>query len=114
TALVALMFYGEPIGARRTIGLIAGFVGVTVLASGKMGGVSGWAAALAGTGVALLYGFGSNLLRRQLVGLPPGAVAAATLLCAALFISPLALATWPSTPIPALSWLCAVLLGVMC
>jgi drug/metabolite transporter (DMT)-like permease len=26
----------------------------------------------------------------------------------------LALATWPSAPIPALSWLCAVLLGVLC
>jgi drug/metabolite transporter (DMT)-like permease len=61
-----------------------------------------------------LYGFGANLIRRQLVGLPAGAVAAATLLCAAVFISPLALATWPSTPIPARSWLCAVLLGVMC
>ena len=114
TALVALVFYGEPISTRRTIGLIAGFVGVTVLASGKTGGVSVWPAALAGTGASLLYGFGANLIRRQLVGLPPGAVAAATLLCSALFISPLAFATWPSMPIPALSWLCAVLLGVMC
>lgn len=114
TALVALVFYGEPISARRTVGLIAGFVGVAVLASGKMGGISVWPAALAGTGAALLYGFGANLIRRQLVGLPAGAVAAATLLCAAAFISPLAIATWPSVPIPALSWLCAVLLGVMC
>jgi len=114
TALVALVFYGEPISTRRTIGLIAGFVGVTVLASGKTGGVSVWPAALAGTGASLLYGFGANLIRRQLVGLPPGAVAAATLLCSALFISPLAFATWPSMPIPALSWLCAVLLGVLC
>jgi drug/metabolite transporter (DMT)-like permease len=114
TALVALIFYGEPISARRTIGLITGFVGVTVLASGKMGGVSVWPAALAGTGAALMYGFGANLIRRQLVGLPPGAVAAATLLCSAVLISPLALATWPSAPIPAISWLCAVLLGVMC
>jgi drug/metabolite transporter (DMT)-like permease len=114
TALVALVFYGDPISARRTIGLIAGFAGVTVLASGKMGGVSVWPAALAGTCAALLYGFGANLIRRQLVGLPAGAVAAATLLCAAVFISPLAFATWPSVPVPALSWLCAILLGVMC
>jgi drug/metabolite transporter (DMT)-like permease len=27
---------------------------------------------------------------------------------------PLALATWPSTPVPALSWVCAVLIGVLC
>jgi drug/metabolite transporter (DMT)-like permease len=114
TALIALVLYGESISARRTVGLIAGFAGVVVLASGKMGGVSVWPAALAGTGAALLYGFGANLIRRQLVGLPPGAVAAATLLCSAAFISPLAVATWPSTSIPALSWLCAVLLGVLC
>src|SRR6202022_4841566 len=88
--------------------------GRTVLAGGKMGGVSVWPAALAGTGASLLYGFGANLIRRQLVGLPPGAVAAATLLCSAVFISPLAFATCPSMPIPALSWLCAVLLGGMC
>jgi drug/metabolite transporter (DMT)-like permease len=114
TALVALVFYGEPISARRTVGLIAGFVGVTVLASGKMGGISVWPAALAGTCASLLYGFGANLIRRQLVGLPPGAVAAATLVSAAVLTSPLAIATWPSAPIPALSWLCAVLLGVLC
>jgi len=114
TALVALVFYGERISTRRGIGLVAGFVGVAVLASGKMGGVSVWPAALAGAGAALFYGIGVNLIRRQLVGLPAGAVAAATLSCSALLILPLAIATWPSAPVPALSWLCAVLLGVVC
>jgi drug/metabolite transporter (DMT)-like permease len=114
TALVALVFYGESITTRRTMGLVAGFIGVAVLASGKMGGVSVWPAALAGTGAALLYGIGANLIRRQLVGVPPGAVAAATLLCAAALMAPLAFATWPSAPIPTLSWVCAVSLGVLC
>jgi drug/metabolite transporter (DMT)-like permease len=114
TALVALIFYGESIGPRRATGLILGFVGVVVLASGKMGGVSMWPAALAGACAALMYGVGANLIRRQLVGLSPGAVAAATLLCAAALIAPLAVMNWPSAPIPALSWLCAALLGVLC
>jgi drug/metabolite transporter (DMT)-like permease len=114
TALVALVFYGEAISTRRSMGLIAGFVGVAVLASGKTNGVSVWPAALAGTAASLLYGIGGNLIRRQLVGLPPAAVAAATLFCASVFILPLALATWPSAPIPAVSWLCAVLIGVVC
>src|ERR1700730_17382750 len=82
TALVALIFYGEAISTRRTIGLIAGFVGVAVLASGKTNGVSVWPAALAGTAASVLYGIGGNLIRRQLVGLPAGAVAAGTLFCA--------------------------------
>ncbi len=114
TALIALVFYGEPISARRTVGLIAGFVGVTVLATGKMGGTSVWPAALAGTCASVCYGFGANLIRRQLVGVPPGAVASATLFCSAALIAPLALSSWPSAPIPVLSWLCAVLLGVLC
>jgi drug/metabolite transporter (DMT)-like permease len=114
TALVALVFYGEGISARRSMGLIAGFVGVAVLASGKTNGVSVWPAALAGTAASLLYGIGGNLIRRQLVGLPAAAVAAATLFCASVFILPLALVTWPSTPIPAVSWVCAVLIGVVC
>jgi len=114
TALVALIFFGESITTRRAMGLLAGFVGVAVLASGKTNGVSVWPAALAGTLASVLYGFGGNLIMRQLVGLPAAAVAAATLFCASVFNAPLALATWPSTPIPPLSWLCGVLLGVVC
>jgi drug/metabolite transporter (DMT)-like permease len=114
TAVVALIFYGESIGGRRAVGLVAGFVGVIVLASGKMGGISVWPAALAGTFAAFLYGIGANLIRHQLVGLPAGAVASSTLLSAAAFMFPLAVITWPSNSIPALSWLCVILLGVLC
>ena len=39
----------------------------------------------AGTFAAFLYGIGGNLVRRQLAGLPSGAVAAGTLLCAACY-----------------------------
>jgi len=35
TALIAFLFYGERIGPWRLIGLVAGFVGVTILASGR-------------------------------------------------------------------------------
>ncbi len=114
TALVALIFYGEPIGPRRAAGLVLGFCGVIVLATGKVGGVSVWPAALAGTAAAVSYGFGANLIRRQLVGVPAGAIAATTLLCAAVLVLPAALLSWPVTPIPAVSWLCAVMLGVFC
>jgi drug/metabolite transporter (DMT)-like permease len=114
TALVAFAFYGEHISKRRAVGLIAGFVGVVVLASGKTAGGSVWSAALAGTFAALLYGIGGNLVRRQLVGIPPGTVAAATLACASVLLAPLAIYSWPSTAIPPHSWASAVLLGVLC
>lgn len=114
TALVAFLFYGEQIGARRMVGLVGGFVGVAVLASGKIAGASVWPAALAGTGASLLYGFGINLVRRYLTGYPSGAVAAANLLVGAVLLAPLALYNWPHHPIPAASWISAVLLGVLC
>jgi drug/metabolite transporter (DMT)-like permease len=57
-AIIAVLFFGERIQGRRILGLIAGFVGVVVLASGKTEGNSVWMAALAGTLAALMYGIG--------------------------------------------------------
>lgn len=114
TALVAFAFYGEHISKRRAIGLVAGFVGVAVLASGKTDGNSVWSAALAGTFAAFLYGIGGNMVRRKLAGIPPGAVAAATLVCASVLLAPFAIVSWPRAPIALHSWVSAVLLGVLC
>ena len=114
TALVAYLFFGERIGARRVIGLVAGFVGVIILASGRTAGQSVWQAALAGTTASLMYGFGINLVRRHLSGYPAGAVAAANLATGALMLAPLAFYNWPHHSIGAGSWLSAILLGVLC
>src|SRR5215469_8347225 len=114
TALVAFLLYKERIGARRLVGLAAGFVGVAILASGRSAGASVGTAALAGTMAALLYGFGINFVRHYLKGLPAAAVAAANLGAGAVLLAPLAIYTWPHHPIPATSWLSAVLLGVLC
>jgi drug/metabolite transporter (DMT)-like permease len=114
TSLVAFLFYGERIGSRRALGLIAGFVGVAVLASGRTAGESVGQAALAGTMASLLYGFGINLMRRHLAGLPAAAVAAANLASGALLLAPLALYAWPRHPIALHSWISAALLGVLC
>jgi drug/metabolite transporter (DMT)-like permease len=114
TALVGFLFFGEKIGTQRAVALLAGFAGVVVLASGKIAGVSiGWAVA-AGAGAAFLYGIGINLVRRHLTGLPPAAVAAATLGCSALLTLPFAIANWPQHAIPAKSWFSAAMLGVLC
>jgi drug/metabolite transporter (DMT)-like permease len=114
TALVAFVFFGERIGARRLMGLITGFVGVSILASGRTAGVSVAPAALAGTAASLCYGIGINLVRRYLTPYPPAAVAAAALTSGALLLAPLAVWNWPSHPLPAASWASALLLGVLC
>lgn len=114
TALVAFMFYGERIDLRRWMGLIAGFVGVTILASGKVAGASVGPAALAGTAAALMYGFGINLVRHHLTAYPAAAVAAANLAAGAVLLAPLAIVSWPRHPIGVASWVSALLLGVLC
>jgi drug/metabolite transporter (DMT)-like permease len=113
-ALVAFLFYGEKIGARRAVALIAGFAGVIVLASGKVAGASIGLPVAAGTFAAFLYGVGGNLVKRHLAGLPATAVAAATLSCAALMTAPFAIAQWPQHAISAKSWGAVATLGVLC
>jgi drug/metabolite transporter (DMT)-like permease len=113
-ALIAFLFYGEKIGLRRAIALIAGFAGVIVLARGKVGGASIGLPVAAGTAAAFLYGIGANLVKRHLAGLPATAVAAATLSCAALLTAPFAIAQWPQHAVSAKSWGAVALLGVLC
>ncbi len=114
TALVGFLFFGEKIGARRSLALLAGFAGVVVLASSKIAGASvGWAV-VAGATAAFLYGIGINLVRRHLTGLPPAAVAAATLGTSALLTLPFAIAAWPRHAIGLQSWFSASMLGVLC
>lgn len=114
TSIVAFLLYGEKISRRSGLGLLAGFIGVVVLASGKTSGGSVLEAALAGVLASILYAFGGNFSKRYLHDVPPSAVAAGTVLCASIVVAPLAVANWPSAPIPALSWLSAVMLGALC
>lgn len=113
--LVAFIFYGEEIAQRRAIGLLLGFVGVAVLASGRTsGGSSVGPAVLAGTTAAFMYGIGMNAVRAHLKGVSAAAVAAATLSLASLLLAPIAIYTWPTHSIPVMSWVSAILLGVLC
>jgi drug/metabolite transporter (DMT)-like permease len=114
TALVGFLFFREKIGARRAVALLVGFGGVVVLASGKTAGSNVGGAVAAGCSAAFLYGIGAHLVKRHLVGLPPIAVAAATLGSAALLTLPFAIAQWPQQPIPVQSWFAAAMLGVLC
>lgn len=113
-ALAAFALFGERIGLRSGIALLVGFAGVVVLVGAPGGGPGVAMGAIAGTIAAALYGIAANLIRRYLVGLPANAIAAATLSAAALMLLPVALANWPSAPVPAASWGSAILLGVLC
>jgi drug/metabolite transporter (DMT)-like permease len=114
TVLVAFALYRERIGGRRALAMVAGFVGVVVLMSGKTAGDNVAAAALAGTAASFCYGFAANFTKRWLADLPPLAAVAGTLGSAALMMAPFALATWPTAPVPRVSWISAITLGVLC
>ncbi len=113
-ALIAFLVFGERIGVRRAGALLAGFVGVVVLMSGKTAGESVASAALAGTLASLSYGFAVNFTKRWLADLPPLAAVAGTLSCAAVMLAPFAFLAWPAVSPPLLSWLSALALGVLC
>jgi drug/metabolite transporter (DMT)-like permease len=85
-----------------------------MLASARIEGAAVGLAVAAGTLAAMLYGLGANLIRRYLTGMPPAAVAAATLAGGALASLPLAVWQWPPNPPSPLAWGAAVVLGVVC
>jgi drug/metabolite transporter (DMT)-like permease len=114
TALIAFLVYGDRIGTRRAIALLAGFVGVVVLMSGKTDGASVAPAALAGTLASLSYGFAVNFTKRWLADVPPLAAVAGTLSCAVVMLAPFAFFSWPVVSPPLKSWLSAATLGVLC
>jgi drug/metabolite transporter (DMT)-like permease len=112
--LVGFLFFGEKLGSRQSIALCTGFVGILVLASGKIAGMSvGWAS-LAGALASVFYGLGIHMARRYLSGLPAAALASVTLGSAALLAAPFAVAIWPTQDIPMKAWLSAAALGVFC
>jgi drug/metabolite transporter (DMT)-like permease len=112
--LIAFLFLGERIQGRRAVGIVAGFVGVVVLASGKTAGASILGAALAGTFASLLYAIGAVLARRHLAGLPSAALAAATLGCSGVLLAPFAIASWPQHAVTTQAWGAAIAAGVLC
>jgi drug/metabolite transporter (DMT)-like permease len=113
-ALAAFALFGERIGARRLTGLVAGLVGVVVLARGDADAAGVGAAVAAGTAAAFLYGVSANLVKHHFSGLPAAAVAAATLAWGAVLLAPFAAWQWPAAHIPAQAWLSLLALGVVC
>jgi len=113
-ALVGYLCFGERLTARQTMALGLGFIGIAVLASGKMEGMSIGLASLAGALASVMYGFGVHLAKRHLGGLPVAALAGVTLGSGAVVMLPFAVMTWPSHPVPLRSWLSATALGVLC
>jgi drug/metabolite transporter (DMT)-like permease len=115
-ALVAWLWLGERLGGMRALGLLVGFVGVGVLASGKAGfhGEHGLWAVGAVLLATLCYGISANVVRRHLSGVSSLSIALGSQVVATVVLAPLALWAWPAVPPGALAWGSVLALGVGC
>ena len=119
-ALVAWLWLKDRPHGAKIAGLLIGFVGVALLASGKAsfkpnaaGVVTGWAV-LACLGACLCYGLSASFARRYLSGQPSLAIAAGSQFGATLGLALPTLWLWPSQTPSANAWLAMLCVGVLC
>jgi drug/metabolite transporter (DMT)-like permease len=117
TIVILARFFGvhEPLGRRRLLGLVTGFLGVAALVGfGPVSGVQGWA----GVGCMLLatvgYAIGPLIIQRHLSELDSLGPVAASLTIASLVLLLPALLTFPSRLPSAVSLSSIAVLGVLC
>jgi drug/metabolite transporter (DMT)-like permease len=113
--IVARVWIGERLERARFIGLVLGMGGVALLVSGKLlsAGMPNVLPILATVLAAFCYGFAAVFARQRLAGVNPTAVAAGSMVAAALVLLPL---TWWLRPVAMPSpqaWGMAALLGVL-
>ena len=115
-ALIAWWWLHDRPDRSRILGLVIGFAGVVLLASGKAsfnGGGSGWAV-LACLGATLCYGLAVNFTKRYLIGVHPLAIATGSQIGATLGLVLPTWWYWPAHNPGTGAWLSLVALGVLC
>ena len=115
-ALVAFIWLRDKPAPMRIAGLIVGFAGVLVLVWGRLSvrGDGGGRAVLAGLSAAVLYGISANYTKKKLKDVDPFVIATGSLIAATVLLLPLAWLYWPETQPGRVSWVSAVVLGIIC
>jgi drug/metabolite transporter (DMT)-like permease len=119
-AAIGALWLHERLGPMRVLGLFIGLAGVMGLAWNKAGftanehGVSAAVAIAACLGATALYGFGANMAKKRLSGVPPMALATGSQLSAAIALALPALAMRPAAMPSGAAWIALVLLAVLC
>ena len=119
-ALVAWLWLGDKPGTSRTVGLVIGFIGVALLASGKAsfkpdasGAVTAWGI-LACLLATLSYAVAASFTRRYLSGLNSLMVATGSQIGAALGLALPTLLMWPVQAPSLKAWGALLALGILC
>jgi drug/metabolite transporter (DMT)-like permease len=116
TALFSVLWLGDRLSGRQSLGLLLGFLGVSLMIYERIGltlDFDHWAA-LSGLSGAALYGLCANAAKRYLSGLDSRVMAGGSTVAAALMVLPLGYLERPVEPVPAWVWLVGVALGVLC
>ena len=119
-ALVAWLWLGDKPGTSRTVGLVIGFIGVALLASGKAsfkpdasGAVTAWGI-LACLLATISYAVAASFTRRYLSGLNSLMVATGSQIGAALGLALPTLLMWPVQAPSLKAWGALLALGILC
>jgi len=114
-ALIAAVWAGEPLTARRVGGLLAGVAGVSLLVGWTPAGAAlppAWAIA-ATLAAAALFGVAANYTRLKIRDIPPLATAAGSQLSAGALLLPLAAAVPPAAMPAPMEWASAAALALL-
>ncbi|MDD5479837.1 DMT family transporter [Rhodoferax sp.] len=119
-AMVAWLWLKDRPHGGKILGLLIGFVGVAMLASGKAsfkpnasGLVTGWAV-LACLGACLCYGLAASYTKRYLSGQPSLVIATGSQMGATLGLALPAYWFWPAVAPSTTAWLAVGVVGVLC
>lgn len=115
-AIVAWIWLRDAPGRWRVLGLLLGFLGIALLSWHKvaLGGDQTALSVLACLGATLSYGIAASCTRVYLVGVPPLAIAAASMLGSALVLIPPTLWYWPTLTPGIKAWGAVLALGLLC
>ncbi len=115
-AIIAWWWLNDRPDRSRALGLLIGFAGVVLLASGKASfksGGSGWAL-LACLGATLCYGYSANFTKRYLSGVHPLATATGSQIGATLLLAVPTWLYWPEKNPSMVPWMSLIVLGIVC
>lgn len=115
-AVVGWLWLKDRLPWSRSLGLAIGLLGIVVLVWDKLNFQSGGTgpAVLAAVSAPVFYGIAANWTKRFLTGVDALSNATGSMLAATLVLLPLALVTWPQTPVSGMAWGATILLAVVC
>ena len=119
-ALVAWLWLGDKPGTSRTVGLVIGFIGVALLASGKASFKPDASGAVTALGIlacllaTISYAVAASFTRRYLSGLNSLMVATGSQIGAALGLALPTLLMWPVQAPSLKAWGALLALGILC